>query len=116
MGWRNGGIDASTGYSYFGIEAVGADSGGLDGAIPTIPMKMSEVGQNPTTKILLMDWPAAPDRPLNQVAAWHGVTGKAYFDILYGDGHAKAFLFTADQRVPQVAEDSPVDLAHRGYW
>jgi prepilin-type N-terminal cleavage/methylation domain-containing protein/prepilin-type processing-associated H-X9-DG protein len=116
MAWRNGGIDASTGYSYFGIEALGADSGGLDGSNPTTPMKMSEVGQNPTTKIILMDWPAAPDRTLNQTAAWHGVPGQAYFNVLYGDGHAKAYLFTPDERVPQVSEDSPVDLAHRGYW
>ncbi|MGA2245358.1 MAG: DUF1559 domain-containing protein [Verrucomicrobiota bacterium] len=116
MAWRNGGIDASTGYSYFGIEALGGDSGGLDGSTPMTPMKMSEVGQNPTSKIILMDWPGAPDRTLNQIAAWHGAQGQAYFDILYGDGHAKAYLFTADERAPQVAEDSPVDLADRGYW
>jgi prepilin-type N-terminal cleavage/methylation domain-containing protein/prepilin-type processing-associated H-X9-DG protein len=116
MPWRNGGIDASTGYSYFGIESLGGDNGTLDGLALMTPMKMSEVGRNPTSKIILMDWPGAPDRVLNQVAAWHDVQGRAYFNILYGDGHAKAYLFTTDERAPQVSESSPVDLADRGYW
>jgi prepilin-type N-terminal cleavage/methylation domain-containing protein len=115
MAWRTGTIDASTGYSYFGIEAMGADNG-VDGQPVMTPMRMSEVAQNPTTKIFLMDWPGAPDRTLNQIAAWHAVQGKAFFNLLYGDGHAKAYLFTANQRAPQVVESSPVDPANRGYW
>lgn len=115
MAWRTGTIDADTGYSYFGIEALGADSG-VDGLAPMIPMKTSEVAQNPSIKIILMDWPGAPDRPLNQVAAWHAAPGKAFFNVFYGDGHGKAYLFVAENRSPPLAENAPVDPANRGYW
>ena len=63
-------------------------------------MKTSEMYRPVHNKIILVDWPGAPDRTLDQVAAWHTVRGKGLFNILYGDNHVEAYLFTADQRYP----------------
>lgn len=118
--WRQfGSIGAATGqngpygWSYYGIEGVGGDS--VSGQI-TPSMKTSEIRQKVTAKILLMDWPAAPDRTLDQVDAWHAVVGKGIFNVLYGDGHVEAFLFTSNQRYPQTAWGANVDPDSRGYW
>jgi prepilin-type processing-associated H-X9-DG protein len=79
-------------------------------------MKTSEIRQKVTAKILLMDWPAAPDRTLDQVDAWHAVVGKGIFNVLYGDGHVEAFLFGPAQRNPNTPWGATVDPDMRGYW
>ncbi|MDE3068338.1 MAG: prepilin-type N-terminal cleavage/methylation domain-containing protein [Verrucomicrobiota bacterium] len=120
MPWRQTGLlDADTGangsygYSYYGIEAIGGDATTKTG---NKPMKASEMRSQTTTKIILLDWPGAPDRALNQVSAWHAFTGKGLFNILYGDGHVQAYLFTAQQRYPQTPWGAKVDPGTRGYW
>ena len=114
MPWRQGGSIASPPYSYYGIEAIGGDSGAFT-TISTPPMKTSEM--NPiTSKIILMDWPAAPDRSLSQLSAWHTVKGKALYNLLYGDGHVQAYLFTAAQRYPTTPWGASVDPGARNYW
>jgi len=119
MPWRQTGlVDAGTGangpmgFSYYGIEALGGDSKvGGNKAIKT-----SDIARKPATKIILVDWPGAPDRSLDQISAWHSDRGKGLFNILYGDNHVQAYLFTADQRNPQTSWGATVDPDLRGYW
>ena len=119
MSWRQTGlVDAGTGanngygYSYYAIEALGGDStaGGNK------PIKFSELARLSSTKIILVDWPGAPDRTLDEISAWHTDKGKGLFNILYADNHVKAYLFTADQRYPKTPWGDSVDPDKRGYW
>ena len=119
MPWRQSGlVDAGTGangdmgYSYYGIEALGGDAKtGGNKAIKT-----SQIAKRPTTKILMVDWPGAPDRSLDEISAWHTDKGKGLFNILYGDNHVQAYLFTADQRYPKMPWGATVDPDLRNYW
>jgi prepilin-type N-terminal cleavage/methylation domain-containing protein len=107
------GQNGSFGWSYYGIEAIGGDSV----AGQTTPsMKTTALRSYVTKKILLMDWPSAPDRSLDQVDAWHAVVGKGVFNILYGDTHVEAYLFTADERNPNTPWGATVDPDKRNYW
>ena len=123
MPWRQTGlIDPGTGaptpnttgfgYSYYGIEAIGGDTSSPSG---NPPMKKAEIGSFVAAKILMVDWPGAPDRTLDQVSAWHAVRGKGVFNILYADGHTQAYLFTPAERYPTTPWGAPVDPT-RGYW
>jgi prepilin-type N-terminal cleavage/methylation domain-containing protein/prepilin-type processing-associated H-X9-DG protein len=120
MPWRQTGlVDASAGangsygYSYYGIEAVGGDATTPAG---NKPMKTVEFRARTTTKIILVDWPGAPDRSLDFVSAWHAFKGKGLFNILYADGHVQAYLFTAEQRYPLTPWGATVAPDQRGYW
>ncbi len=119
MPWRETGLvdgaagaNGDMGFSYYGIEALGGDAnpGGNK------PIKSSEIAKRPATKIILVDWPGAPDRTLDEISAWHAVRGKGLFNILYGDTHVQAYLFTAAQRYPNTPWGAPVDPDLRGYW
>ncbi len=119
MPWRQTGlVDAMTGannglgFSYYGIEAVGGDSA-VNG---NKPIKISEIAPRSATKIILVDWPGAPDRTLDEISAWHTDKGKGLFNILYGDNHVQGYLFTADQRYPKTPWGAAVDPDQRGYW
>ena len=105
------GANGQYGWSYYGIEAIGGDA--VVGST-TPSMKTSEMNQV-TSKVILMDWPGATDRTLDQVSAWHTVKGKALFNLLYGDNHVQAYLFTANQRYPVTPWGAKVDPGN-GYW
>jgi len=118
--WRQSGLitagtgqNGSYGWSYYGIEAVGGDST-LGSMTP--PMKASDMANQVSKKILLVDWPGAPDRTLNQVSAWHAVRGKGVFNMLYADTHVQAYLFTADERYPNTPWGATVDPSAHSYW
>src|SRR5208282_4273933 len=103
MPWRQSGLifsgtgaNGQYGWSYYAIEAIGGDS--FPGQI-TPSMRTSEM-RPISNKIILVDWPGAPDRTLDQISAWHTVKGKGLFNILCGDNHVEAYLFTAAQRYP----------------
>jgi len=122
MPWREPGlIDAGTGgngsygWSYYGIEAIG---GTVTGAGTVLPMKQADMAAYVSSKIILVDWPGAPDRPLDQISAWHSYRGVGLFNILYGDDHVAGYLFTPAQR-DSAANDmwgALVDPLSRGYW
>jgi len=119
MPWRQSGLIFSTtgqngsyGWSYYAIEAIGGDS--VAGNL-TPSMKTSDLLNQVATKILLVDWPGAPDRPLDNISAWHAVRGKGIFNILYGDNHVQAYLFTASQRYPDTPWGATVNPGS-GYW
>ncbi len=120
MPWRQYGlIDVTTGengsygWSYYGIESIGGDS--VHGSL-TPSMKKSEMLPYISTKIILMDWPGAPDRTLDEVDAWHAAKGRPYFDLLYGDNHVGAYLFSATNRYPTTPWGATIDPLTRGYW
>jgi hypothetical protein len=122
MPWREPGLsDAGTGsnpgtpygYSYLGIEAIGGDSS-VGSLVPS--MKKSEFQPYSTTKIVLMDWPGAPDRTLDQIDAWHSAKGRPFFNLLYGDNRVQAFLFLATNRYPATSYDATIDPLTRGFW
>jgi prepilin-type N-terminal cleavage/methylation domain-containing protein/prepilin-type processing-associated H-X9-DG protein len=122
MPWRSSanGINASCGpngpygWSYYGIEAIGGDATSTDPSYRS--MKTSAMLNLVSTKILIVDWPGAPDRPLDQVSAWHAVRGKGIFNILYADSHVQAYLFTTAQRNPNMPWGATVDPNANGYW
>ena len=112
------GANGNYGWSYYAIEAIGGDNGLITGTA-TPAMKTSQMIPV-SSKILMMDWPGAPDRPADQISAWHAVRGKPLFNILYGDNHVQAYLFTPEQRYSQTpGQGTPwgakVDPAN-GYW
>ena len=109
-------------YGWCGINTIGGYS--FPGPTAVKSMKTSDMNtKGSTTKIVLMDWPASPDRALDSISAWHGVKGKGRFNILFGDGHVENFLFTAQERVltaanpqGQTAFNDPGDLTKRRDW
>lgn len=108
------GRNGNYGYSYYGIQAVGGDATSTSPAYR--PMKVSEMSGRPSAKILMVDWPGAPDRQLDQTAAWHAEKGKGLFNILYADNHVQSYLFKANERYPAVPWGAPVNPDLRGYW
>lgn len=123
MPWREPGLATpANNYGWLGIECIGGantlvemiqhSSSGSD--VPS--MKKSEFASRASSKIVLMDWPGAPDRTLDQVDAWHSAQGRPFFNLLYGDGHCQAYLFSATNRVPATGYSDPIDPDTRGYW
>jgi hypothetical protein len=61
------------------------------------PIKMTEVAQKPTTKIICGDWSWPANRTLADARSeWHNDKGKRYDNMLYGDGHTQFYHFTSD--------------------
>lgn len=130
MPWRSipSGITAMLGqngpygWSYYGMESVGGDDNPNDipknNNQPTPPMKTSLLTGYLTTKILFVDWPGAPDRPLNWVSAWHAVKGKGLFNMCYADDHVEPFLFPASERDSSTNNTwgLPVSPTRWGWW
>ena len=128
MPWRSipSGINALLGqngpygWSYYGMESIGGDNNPNDisqnNNQPTPSMQTSLLHGQVTTKILFVDWPGAPDRPLNWVSAWHAVKGKGVFNTCYADGHVESFLFPPDQRYPTNPWGNTVSPGRWGWW
>ena len=113
MPWRGQAFSPAPDYSWLGINCIG----GYTFPGKEIPsMKVSGISKAPTKKIILMDWPASPDRPLNQVSAWHSDKGKGLFNILFGDMHVEGFLFKAEERLPTISYGTVGDPNLRRYW
>jgi len=56
------------------------------------PMKDSQIGRRPTTKIIGGDYIWQGNRDINNPkTTWHNNKGKRYLNIMYGDGHVSAF-------------------------
>lgn len=113
------GQNGNYGWSYYGMESVGGDNGaGNPNFIPPITpsMQTSLLTGQISSKILFVDWPGAPDRPLNWVSPWHAYHGLGLFDICYADNHVQPFLFPTDQRYPAVPWGAQVNPGQFGWW
>jgi len=122
MPWRQYGSISATlgangnlGWSYYGIEAVGGDSYPNQ---TTPSMQTSLLQGRISSKILFVDWPGAPDRPLDWVSAWHAVKGKGLFNMAYADNHVEAFLFPPNERDSSTNNTwgITVDPGRWGWW
>ena len=80
--------------SAFGVQRV---TGATGSANP--PIKDSEIGKKPTTKVIMGDWIWHPNRPLNlPQSVWHNFKGQRRLNVLYGDGHV------ANSRLPDTMD------------
>lgn len=122
MPWRDpNNTGSAPDYGWCGISCIGGYS--FPGKVVR-SMKTSDMNKyGAVTKIMLMDWPASPDRDLDATSAWHGAKGKGRFNVLFGDTHVENFLFTAQERVKtasnpqgQATYTDAGDLTKRRYW
>ncbi|HEX3720613.1 MAG TPA: prepilin-type N-terminal cleavage/methylation domain-containing protein [Verrucomicrobiae bacterium] len=121
MPWRQYGLSFEStgangtayGWGWLGIECIGGDAN-IGSSTPS--MKRAAITSFVASKILLFDWPASPDRTLDQVDAWHSVKGKPFYNVLFADNHVVGFLFSETNRYPQTEYDAPIDPVSRGYW
>ncbi len=74
------------------------------------PIKGSEIGRAPTTKLILGDFPWYGRNVNLNAGAWHNDKGRPVFPTLFGDGHEQNFLFPAN--VPVNAPVGPTNA----YW
>jgi prepilin-type N-terminal cleavage/methylation domain-containing protein len=78
---------------YFRVKHITSNSG--DPGTP--PIKMSEIGQKPTTKVLCGDWPWHANRTISDPRAeWHNDKGRRFENMLYGDGHTQYYHFPTE--------------------
>jgi prepilin-type N-terminal cleavage/methylation domain-containing protein len=95
-GWGNSYLP-QWGADYFRVKYV-TGSGPLGKWIPKSPsMKVAEVSQRPTTKILLGEWNWHGNRnPYLQPSIWHNFKGIRKEAVLFGDGHVEFYKFPDD--------------------
>ena len=79
----------------YGVKYVGGDDGKITGQIIT-PIKGSEIGRKPSTKIMLGDWPWDGRNYEDSKSVWHNVKGKPVWPMLFGDGHVIFYKFPAN--------------------
>jgi prepilin-type N-terminal cleavage/methylation domain-containing protein/prepilin-type processing-associated H-X9-DG protein len=78
----------------FRVRHVLGDIAAPRGSHENLPLKTSELGLAPTTKIMQGDWPWHANR--GNVATrsiWHNYKGKSRFNMLFGDGHVEFYQF-----------------------
>jgi prepilin-type N-terminal cleavage/methylation domain-containing protein len=64
------------------------------GTAASIPIRNSDVGARPVSKIILGDWPWFGDRNINDPkSAWHNNLGQPVFPMLFGDMHVRNYTF-----------------------
>jgi prepilin-type N-terminal cleavage/methylation domain-containing protein len=74
-------------FNYYRTQPVTARAGSR-------PMRLNEVAQKPTTKIILGDFPWHGSRSLaDSRSEWHNIKGKRSENMLYGDGHSEYYRF-----------------------
>jgi prepilin-type N-terminal cleavage/methylation domain-containing protein len=102
-------------YGWYGIDCIGGfNFPGQE--VPSMKTAAMQTRGGPTRKIVLMDWAASPDRQLNEKSAWHAERGRGFFNLLYGDNHVEGYLFTAEERFPNVGFTEAGNLTKRNYW
>jgi prepilin-type N-terminal cleavage/methylation domain-containing protein len=83
-------------YDYYRVKHV---TGFASDPVNYPPIKMTEVGQKPTTKIICGDWPWHANRIISDPKEeWHNDKGKRYENMLYGDGHTQYYHFPDDMQ------------------
>jgi len=78
---------------------VGGDSADTPGTATATPIRGSAIGQKPSTKLILSDWPWFGDRDINNPrSVWHNDRGKPVFPTLFGDSHVENFKFPPNRQ------------------
>jgi prepilin-type N-terminal cleavage/methylation domain-containing protein len=78
---------------------------------PWDPMKGSEIAVKPDTKLILGDWPWAPNRDVNDPHSfWHNAKGIRVNVMLFGDSHAEYYKFPPGLENDRDAPSDPYYL------
>ena len=100
-GWGNSYLVQWT-VDIYRVKHVTGDKFAAAGTPESKPIKSGEIALRPSTKIIQGDWPwygtrDPGDGTLNRTAAakgvWHNNKGKRGWNMMYGDGHVRVFLF-----------------------
>ena len=92
-GWGNSYLPAWS-VDWFRVKHVFGDSRSPRGSKEATPIKASEVGLSPVSKIVLGDWHWQGTRDVNdKKSIWHNYKGRRYYNMLFGDGHVEAYVF-----------------------
>jgi prepilin-type processing-associated H-X9-DG protein len=98
----------------FRVKHVAGDARLQRGTYEATPIKSSEVGLRPTTKIIQGDWPWHANRGVvDPKSIWHNYKGQSRFNMLFGDGHVAFYRF------PKEMPDwtySPVPDVNFTWW
>jgi len=119
MGWGNSYL-VMWSVDWFGVKHVTGNlaSPGVPG--DSKPIKMSEIAQRASTKIIQGDWPwmASRDSGAGDVtkenaarSLWHNNKGVRGWNIMYGDGHVAQFRFPKDYDAGDVSQKVDVNGA-----
>jgi prepilin-type N-terminal cleavage/methylation domain-containing protein/prepilin-type processing-associated H-X9-DG protein len=78
----------------FRVRHVAGDARLPANSYEATPIKGSEVGRKPTTKIIQGDWHWHANRDINDKRSiWHNYKGQPRYNMLFGDGHVEFFKF-----------------------
>ena len=78
----------------FRVKHVAGDARLPRGMYEATPIKTSEVGIRPTSKIIQGDWPWHANRGVvDPKSIWHNFKGQSRFNMLFGDGHVAFYRF-----------------------
>jgi len=78
----------------FRVKRVTGDSQGTRGSYSATPIKSTEVGLRPTTKIIQGDWIWHGNRGYtDKKSVWHNYRGKSLVAMLFGDAHLEPYQF-----------------------
>jgi prepilin-type N-terminal cleavage/methylation domain-containing protein len=93
LGWGNSYLVEWAGEA-FRVQHVTADSTAAKGTPQATPIKESQVGLRPVTKIIQGDWPWHANRNIEDPrSVWHNFKGQRYENMLFGDGHVESYRF-----------------------
>ena len=91
------------GFDYFQVKMVCGPKGS-----PPRPIKSSEVGLKPTTKIIQGDWIWHANRDVTLPRGqWHNYKGRNRMMMLFGDSHTEYFKFRDTAWMTAHASDPP---------
>jgi prepilin-type N-terminal cleavage/methylation domain-containing protein/prepilin-type processing-associated H-X9-DG protein len=78
----------------FRVKKVAGDARLPRGTYEATPIKASDVGNRPTSKIIQGDWPWHANRGVvDPTSIWHNFRGQSRFNMLFGDGHVVFYRF-----------------------
>jgi prepilin-type N-terminal cleavage/methylation domain-containing protein len=76
------------------VQHVGGNTNQPGGTYSATPIKATMIGNKPSSKLILSDWPWFGDRDINNPkSVWHSDRGKPHFPTLIGDTHVQNFKF-----------------------
>jgi prepilin-type N-terminal cleavage/methylation domain-containing protein/prepilin-type processing-associated H-X9-DG protein len=105
-GWGNSYLPMWS-VDWYGVKHVTGDSK-MNSRAAEAPMKMAEVAQKPTTKIVQGDWIWHGSRDLTTPKGiWHNYKGKRICNMLFGDSHVESYRFPADMH---LIDRQPVNI------
>ncbi len=92
-GWGNSYLPMWS-VDWFRTKHVTGDMNAAPRSSEATPMKTSEIGRKPTTKLVQGDWIWMGSRDVKLVQGiWHNYKGKRVVNLLFGDTHVESYRF-----------------------